>query len=82
MKGCINDQNALTDIYLPRKCDYTDRTITSKDRSSVQLTLCNVNQDGTIDLGSSNIISLCGYVRSTGNSDAALDKVLHEKKLI
>ena len=43
MKGCINDRHVLTDIYLPRKCDYTDKMITAKDRSSIQLSICDVN---------------------------------------
>lgn len=42
MKGCVNFENKMTDIYLPRKCDYTDRIITSKDHSSVQLSICEV----------------------------------------
>jgi hypothetical protein len=82
MRGTINDKHKLTDIYLPRKCDYTDRVITSKDYSSVQISICDVNADGTIDLGKSNLVTLCGYVRGTGQSDAALEKVLKEKKLI
>lgn len=72
MKGCINDKHKLTDIYLPRKCDYTDKIITSKDRSSIQLNICDVNDDGTINLGKSTIVTICGFVRSTGQSDAAL----------
>ena len=82
MKGCINDKNNLTDIYLPRKCDYTDRIITSKDRSSVQLNICDLNEDGTINLNKSHIITICGFVRYTGQSDIALEKVMKEKKLI
>lgn len=42
MKGTINQDNKLTDIYLPRKCDYTDRIITSKDHSSIQLSVADV----------------------------------------
>ncbi|MCL4117316.1 UNVERIFIED_CONTAM: hypothetical protein GTU68_050414 [Idotea baltica] len=83
MHGCINDKNKLTDIYLPRKCDYTDRVITSKDRSSIQLGICDVNDDGTINLEKQpTLITICGYVRSTGQSDVALEKVMKEKKLI
>jgi small subunit ribosomal protein S21e len=76
MRGTINDKLQVTDIYLPRKCDYTDRIITSKDHSSVQIAICNVKDDGTIDLSKPNLITLCGYVRSTGQSDLALDKIL------
>jgi hypothetical protein len=42
MRGTINQDNKLTDIYLPRKCDYTDRIITSKDYSSIQLSIADV----------------------------------------
>ncbi len=42
MKGSINQDNKLTDIYLPRKCDYTDQIITSKDHSSIQLSIADV----------------------------------------
>jgi hypothetical protein len=42
MKGCINQDNKVTDLYLPRKCDYTDRIITPKDNSSIQLTISDV----------------------------------------
>lgn len=42
MKGCLNLENKLTDIYLPRKCDFTDRVVTSKDHSSIQLSICDV----------------------------------------
>lgn len=42
MKGCLNLDNKLTDIYLPRKCDFTDKIITSKDHASIQLSVCDV----------------------------------------
>lgn len=42
MRGTINDKHKLTDIFLPRKCDFTDRVITSKDHSSVQISVCDV----------------------------------------
>ena len=43
MTGCINIESNMTDIYLPRKCDFTDRIVTSKDHSSVQLSVCDVS---------------------------------------
>lgn len=42
MQGCINQDKNLTDLYLPRKCDYTDKLITPKDKSSIQITICDV----------------------------------------
>jgi hypothetical protein len=44
--------------------------------------IIKVNPDGTINLGKSSIITISGYVRSTGEGDSAVQKVLTEKKLI
>lgn len=82
MKGNVNLDNKLTDLYLPRKCDYTDKLITPKDNASIQLNICDLNEDGTINLGKSSVVTICGFVRSVGESDTALDKVLREKRLV
>lgn len=82
MKGNVNLENKLTDLYLPRKCDYTDKIITPKDNASVQINVCDLNADGTINLGKSSILTICGFVRSVGESDTAVDKILREKNLI
>jgi len=42
MKGTVNQENKVTDIYLPRKCDFTDQIITSKDHSSIQISIAEV----------------------------------------
>lgn len=82
MKGTFNQENKMTDIYLPRKCDYTDRLITSKDHASIQISICDVNQDGTINLAKANLVTISGFVRSTGQGDMALTHLLHENKLV
>lgn len=41
-----------------------------------------LNNDGTINLGKSSIVTVSGFVRSTGEGDAALQKILKEKQLI
>ena len=82
MKGNVNLDNKLTDLYLPRKCDYTDKLITPKDNASIQINICDLNKDATINLGKSNILTICGFVRSVGESDTAIDKVLREKALV
>lgn len=66
MKGNVNLDGKLTDLYLPRKCDYTDKLITPKDNASVQVSICDLNPDGTINLGKSSIVTVCGFVRSVG----------------
>jgi small subunit ribosomal protein S21e len=81
MKGCVNDEHQLTDSYLPRKCEYSDRILTSKDRSSIQLVICEVDENGVIDHAKQHIIPISGFVRQKGNSDYALEVVLKEKGL-
>lgn len=79
MKGCVNDKGECTDIYLPRKCEYSDRILNSKDKSSVQITICDLDNDGRIDLTKSHIIPISGYVRQRGQGDAAINVILKEK---
>ena len=44
--------------------------------------MTQVNEDGTINLTKPNIITISGFVRSNGQGDASLQKVIREKKLI
>ncbi len=78
MKGCINDNGKCTDPYLPRKCQYSNRIIDSKDRSSVQIALANI-KGGKVDLNDTKQVVISGFVRSKGESDFALEKILREQ---
>ena len=40
--GTLNDEGVCVDLYLPRKCEYTNKILHSKDRSSVQINVCEV----------------------------------------
>lgn len=81
MKGCTNDKGEQTELYLPRKCDYTDRILNSKDKSSVQLVICELDASGVIDYTKPHIIPISGTVRQKGHGDAAIETVLREKGL-
>ena len=41
--GMQNLEKKCIDLYIPRKCVYTNRILDSKDRSSVQLSIAEVN---------------------------------------
>ena len=81
MKGNLNEEKKVTDIYLPRKCEYSDRIIDPTDKSSIHLSIAEVNADGTIDLNRTHIIPISGFVRQKGYGDVALEAVLKEQKL-
>ena len=40
--GTLNEEGVCVDLYLPRKCDYTNKILHSKDRSSVQINVAEV----------------------------------------
>ncbi|KAA1077099.1 40S ribosomal protein S21 [Puccinia graminis f. sp. tritici] len=39
-----NDQGIVVDLYVPRKCAATNRLITAKDHSSVQINVAEVTR--------------------------------------
>ena len=78
-----NSEGQYVDLYIPRKCEATNRLIDCKDTASVQITLntdgLNVAKKG--DQKNFTVI-LSGFVRSKGNSDAALNKILYQNKIL
>ena len=78
-----NSEGNYVDLYIPRKCEATHRLIDCKDTASVQITLdtdgLNINKDQE----KKNLtVVLSGFVRSKGNSDAALNKILYDNKIL
>ncbi len=79
-----NSEGNYVDLYIPRKCHATNRILDCKDTASVQITL------NTEALNSENIkegqnkltMVISGFVRTKGNSDAALNKFLYDKKIL
>jgi small subunit ribosomal protein S21e len=76
-----NDHGKCVDLYVPRKCSATNRVISSKDHSSVQLAVAQVDENGRFT-GETYNIALAGFLRQKGNADAALNGLLHSKGAI
>ena len=72
------------DLYIPRKCQETNWIIDYKDNSSVTITLITKElevpnedkKDKTITM------NISGFVRTKGNSDAALNKILYDNRIL
>ena len=79
-----NSEGTYVDLYIPRKCHATNRLIDCKDTASVQITL---NTDG-LELENKKdeqkklTMVISGFVRTKGNSDAALNKFLYDNKIL
>lgn len=64
--------------YFERRiCSFTNQPINAKDKSSVQLLLAELDENG-IWTGKSDIVDICGSVRIEGLSDSLLLKKTRE----
>lgn len=70
-----NDKGEIVDLYVPRKCSATNRIIKAKDHASVQIAVAKVDENGRAIQGENHIYALCGFVRSMGESDDALNRL-------
>jgi len=78
-----NSKGEYVDLYIPRKCEATNRLIDCKDTASVQITLNTdgLNLEKKEDQKNFTVV-LSGFIRSKGNSDTALNKILYQNKIL
>ena len=79
-----NSEGTYVDLYIPRKCHATNRLLTCKDTASVQITLNTdgLNLENKKEDQKNLTMVISGFVRTKGNSDAALNKFLYDKKIL
>jgi len=72
------------DLYIPRKCSYTNRLIGAKDHASVQFNVCRVDNNGVMIKDKSQNISfaISGYIRAKAKSDAAVNVLATDAGLL
>mmetsp|Transcript_7397 Transcript_7397/g.12878 ORF Transcript_7397/g.12878 Transcript_7397/m.12878 type:complete len:80 (+) Transcript_7397:42-281(+) len=70
-----NDAGENVDLYIPRKCSWTNRLITSRDKGSVQINVGSVDPKTGLYTGDYTPFALCGYIRSKGEGDLALTEL-------
>ena len=67
-----NDKGENVDLYIPRKCSWTNRIIGCKDHSSIQINIAHLDENGVVTSGATTF-ALSGEVREKGESDSVLD---------
>ena len=72
--GTHNSEGINVDLYIPRKCSATNRLIEAHDKASIQLNIGHTNADG-VYTGEFTTMALCGFIRSMGEGDGALDRL-------
>lgn len=70
-----NEKGAIVDLYIPRKCSWTNQVIAAKDHASVQISIGCLDENGVFN-GKTNTIALAGYVRVKGESDMAVNELV------
>eukprot|EP00798_Chlamydomonas_sp_ICE-L_P002213 gene2213-33772_t len=74
----INDEGQTVDLYIPRKCAWSNKLISAKDHASVQLNIGHLNDEGVYN-GAFTTFALTGRVRGMGEADSAID-IMWKKK--
>mmetsp|Transcript_41765 Transcript_41765/g.110523 ORF Transcript_41765/g.110523 Transcript_41765/m.110523 type:complete len:83 (+) Transcript_41765:66-314(+) len=76
-----NDEGKLVDLYIPRKCSATNKLIPAKEHGSVQLNVGIADENGRYT-GEYHTFAIAGFIRQKGESDACLNRLLHEKGIL
>ncbi|GMI31475.1 hypothetical protein TeGR_g13794 [Tetraparma gracilis] len=74
-----NEAGNNVDLYIPRKCSYTNRIITAKDHGAVQINVANVDLETGKMTGESEVYALTGYIRNKSEGDMALTTLVRER---
>jgi len=74
-----NEQGQNVDLYVPRKCAYTNRIITSKDHGAVQINVATVDEATGKYTGNCEVYAMSGYIRNKSEGDMALSTLVRER---
>lgn len=77
----INDEGVNVDLYIPRKCSFTNTIIAAEDHASIQLNIGKVNAKGVFS-GEFDTIALSGSIRGSGKSDSAINEIAVKKGIV
>jgi len=79
-----NENGENVDLYIPRKCSWTNRLIRAKDHGSVQINVANVDPVTGLFTGESTAYALAGYIRDKSEGDMAFTALVdaHDRKVL
>lgn len=71
-----NGKTLFVNVYVPRKCNWTNRLVEAKDHSSVQINVANVDPVTGLATGDATPFCLVGYIRKISEGDMALTSLV------
>jgi small subunit ribosomal protein S21e len=77
-----NEAGENVDLYVPRKCSWTNRLVRAKDHSSVQINVANVDPVSGTMTGDNTSYCLAGYIRFKSEGDMALTSLAQKNDAI
>mmetsp|Transcript_53860 Transcript_53860/g.109784 ORF Transcript_53860/g.109784 Transcript_53860/m.109784 type:complete len:84 (-) Transcript_53860:64-315(-) len=73
-----NEAGETVDLYIPRKCSWTNRILAANDHGAVQLNVANIDPVTGLFTKTSTTFALCGYLRSQDEGDMALTALVRK----
>mmetsp|Transcript_32884 Transcript_32884/g.46723 ORF Transcript_32884/g.46723 Transcript_32884/m.46723 type:complete len:87 (+) Transcript_32884:321-581(+) len=73
-----NETGENVDLYVPRKCSWTNRLVVAKDHASVQINVANVDPVSGVATGEYTPFCLAGYIRFKSEGDMALTDLVQK----
>ena len=73
-----NEAGENVDLYVPRKCSWTNRLVKAKDHSSVQINVANVDPVTGVATGEATPYCLAGYIRFKSEGDMAFTALVQK----
>eukprot|EP00615_Pteridomonas_danica_P003363 CAMPEP_0114338900 /NCGR_PEP_ID=MMETSP0101-20121206/7356_1 /TAXON_ID=38822 ORGANISM="Pteridomonas danica, Strain PT" /NCGR_SAMPLE_ID=MMETSP0101 /ASSEMBLY_ACC=CAM_ASM_000211 /LENGTH=82 /DNA_ID=CAMNT_0001471659 /DNA_START=46 /DNA_END=294 /DNA_ORIENTATION=- len=67
-----NEEGDIVDLYIPRKCSWTNSLIEASDKASIQLNVADIDPATGRFLGDVKTYAINGYIRDHSESDGAL----------
>eukprot|EP00341_Mesodinium_pulex_P003877 CAMPEP_0116899160 /NCGR_PEP_ID=MMETSP0467-20121206/7779_1 /TAXON_ID=283647 /ORGANISM="Mesodinium pulex, Strain SPMC105" /LENGTH=82 /DNA_ID=CAMNT_0004571803 /DNA_START=52 /DNA_END=300 /DNA_ORIENTATION=- len=67
-----NASGEVVDLYIPRKCSWTNRILAASDFGAVQINVADIDPVTGVSTKTSKTYALCGFVRQHGEGDEAL----------
>lgn len=76
-----NEDGVAVDLYIPRRCSWTNRLIESKDHAAVQINIANVDPVTGISTGENTTFCLAGFIRFKSEGDMALTELVRKNDM-
>jgi len=71
-----NDEGVNVDLYIPRKCSWTNRILAANDFGSVQINVANIDPVTGKFNKTSTVFAICGFIRGHAEADEALSTLV------